>query len=784
MKWRKKNRAISLLLILLFTACFNRSLLDDIINLPPNLSLNGSNLINLRIGDKFLDTGATAFDDIDGDLTSKIKISGSVDTSVVGRYPIVYSVIDIYGISTSKTRMVVVDDLSGPLITLTGSKTINISPGDIFNDPGATAFDALDGDLTSYIEINGIVDSALNGSYTITYSVSDDTGNSASTSRTVVVDGQKIYMQNGICICPGANDGDSELINGVTYTAVNNTSVRIKVAAGDYNLCTTQVNDMDELFKGDTLFNSDISFWDTSNVTTVETMFYGASSFNQNIGNWDTSNMTNMFGMFNSASSFNQDIRNWNTSKVISMARMFEKAVSFNQEIGGWDTSSVKSMNAMFYNADSFNKDIGSWNTASVTDMNSMFYNTASFNRDISSWDTSNVVNMRRMFYKASAFNQNIGDWDIRSVNIMESMFTFANSFNQNLSKWDMDNNGTTNIFEMFAYTNSFNNGGVALTWDVSNITAMQGVFFQANAFNQDIGSWNTAAVTDMSYMFGDTSSFNQDIGSWDTSAVTNMGNMFNSANVFNQDISSWCVSNFLSEPPFFSVSSPLDNTKKPVWGSCSTGLVKNGLVLHLDATDPESYSGSGDTWNDLSGSLNHVTMQNTTSISYDSTNKYFDTGSNGYFLRVSGNNLPTGNSSYTLVVYVNQSQWGDNGFLSIGSFGVKNRSNGIRSEGAINKIRHFWWQNDIDAVSNQISLNKWLYIVAKYDGSTRSVWLDGELISQDNPVGDHNVDKSVIHISRTFGSRYQQGKIKLALIYNRALSESEIEQNKEFLPK
>ena len=249
MKWRKKNRAISLLLILLFSACFNRSLLDDIINLPPNLSLNGSNLINLRIGDKFLDTGATAFDDIDGDLTSKIKISGSVDTSVVGKYPIVYSVIDIYGISTSKTRMVVVDDLSGPLITLTGSKTINISPGDIFNDPGATAFDALDGDLTSYIETNGIVDSALNGSYTITYSVSDDTGNSASTSRTVVVDGQKIYMQNGICICPGANDGDSELINGVTYTAVNNTSVRIKVAAGDYNLCTTQVNDMDELFK-------------------------------------------------------------------------------------------------------------------------------------------------------------------------------------------------------------------------------------------------------------------------------------------------------------------------------------------------------------------------------------------------------------------------------------------------------------------------------------------------------------------------------------------------------
>jgi hypothetical protein len=59
----------------------------------------------------------------------------------------------------------------------------------------------------------------------------------------------------------------------------------------------------------------------------------------------------------------------------------------------------------------------------------------------------------------------------------------------------------------------------VALTWDVSNITAMQGVFYQASAFNQDI--------------------------------------------------SGWCVSNFSSEPPYFSQSSALQNANKPVWGTC-----------------------------------------------------------------------------------------------------------------------------------------------------------------------------------------------------------------------
>ena len=51
---------------------------------------------------------------------------------------------------------------------------------------------------------------------------------------------------------------------------------------------------MSQLFYNRTSFNSDISFWDTSNVTNMDRMFEGATAFNQGIGSWDTSKVTDM----------------------------------------------------------------------------------------------------------------------------------------------------------------------------------------------------------------------------------------------------------------------------------------------------------------------------------------------------------------------------------------------------------------------------------------------------------------------------------------------------------
>ncbi|WP_239004452.1 GEVED domain-containing protein [Lacinutrix sp. WUR7] len=81
-----------------------------------------------------------------------------------------------------------VADTVKPVITLTGSATINLTVGDTYSELGATATDNIDGNLTSSIVITGTVNTNTAGTYTRNYNVSDAAGNPADqVSRSIVV---------------------------------------------------------------------------------------------------------------------------------------------------------------------------------------------------------------------------------------------------------------------------------------------------------------------------------------------------------------------------------------------------------------------------------------------------------------------------------------------------------------------------------------------------------------------------------------------------------------------
>ena len=146
----------------------------------PVISLVGDATVTHALGTTYTDSGATALDDVDGDITSSITTSGTVDTNTAGTYTITYSVLDSAGNAAVQiTRKVAVSDTTVPVISLVGDATVIHALGTTYTDAGATAVDDVDGDITSTISARGTVDTNIAGTYTITYSVSDTAGNAA-----------------------------------------------------------------------------------------------------------------------------------------------------------------------------------------------------------------------------------------------------------------------------------------------------------------------------------------------------------------------------------------------------------------------------------------------------------------------------------------------------------------------------------------------------------------------------------------------------------------------------
>jgi hypothetical protein len=155
----------------------------------PTISLNGGD-ISLELGNTYTDAGATATDNIDGDITANISVSNTVNINVVGTYIVIYNVSDAAGNqAASVTRIVTVTpDVTVPVLTLNGSD-VTIELGTTYTEEGANAIDNIDGDISANIVVGGdIVDTNIAATYTVTYNVNDSAGNAAmQVTRTVTV---------------------------------------------------------------------------------------------------------------------------------------------------------------------------------------------------------------------------------------------------------------------------------------------------------------------------------------------------------------------------------------------------------------------------------------------------------------------------------------------------------------------------------------------------------------------------------------------------------------------
>ena len=201
----------------------------------PVIELFGDKTITIKVGDTYKEPGAVATDNVDGDITKKIKITGKVDTKKEGEYVIKYTVSDKAGNKASVERKVIVEkkeeepkeddnkntstdnntnndsnnntnnntnndnnnyyrDTIAPIITFNISDAYqNICTGNSVNISvngpyGYVARDNVDGNITSRVSITGdtgIINTP--GVYNLYYTVTDSSGNRANASKQFTV---------------------------------------------------------------------------------------------------------------------------------------------------------------------------------------------------------------------------------------------------------------------------------------------------------------------------------------------------------------------------------------------------------------------------------------------------------------------------------------------------------------------------------------------------------------------------------------------------------------------
>jgi hypothetical protein len=213
--------------------------------------------------------------------------------------------------------------------------------------------------------------------------------------------------------------------------------------------------------------------------------------------------------------------------------------------------------------------------------------------------------------------------------------------------------------------------------------------------------------------------------------------------------------------------------------------IVTNGLVLHLDAANIRSYPKSGVTWTDLSGNNNTGTIVNSPtfnsgnqeSLVFNGTTQYVTTANTITLTTatfISWVNLNGSQPSYTGIIVSRISDATATGLGS--SYGNTPTTNqlGYLWNGALNT---YSWNSGLI-----IPTNAWCMVAVSVSSTSATAYLcqSSGITSTTNTVNHSSVSNN-FNVGRdpySLGGRFFNGNIAQSLLYNRALSATEIQQN------
>ena len=204
--------------------------------------------------------------------------------------------------------------------------------------------------------------------------------------------------------------------------------------------------------------------------------------------------------------------------------------------------------------------------------------------------------------------------------------------------------------------------------------------------------------------------------------------------------------------------------------------IVTDGLMVYLDAANTRSYSGSGNTWYDLSGfGYNLVKRNSPTFVSANAASYFILNGTNQDFYLASYG-LAFTSITFNMWVWRNGGQSGFDGLVSNNS-----RSGFIYNDSG--SSFSYIWNNDASTYTYSSGVDTanqtWTMVTLTISPTDVKWYLNG--ILQHSRVYGHSsttINDLFIGSDAGIGGRYYNGRISQVSIYNRALTSQEIVQN------
>lgn len=141
-------------------------------------------------GHSYVEEGFVAEDNHDGDITDRVQ--RMVDNGIV-----YYYVKDASGNEAKAERQIIYNDITAPELTLKGNATVYVTTGRDFVEPGYTAIDDAEGDISAKVQVTTDFDKNTPGTYTATYKVTDNYGNTTEVTRKIVVSNAQVQQPTG-----------------------------------------------------------------------------------------------------------------------------------------------------------------------------------------------------------------------------------------------------------------------------------------------------------------------------------------------------------------------------------------------------------------------------------------------------------------------------------------------------------------------------------------------------------------------------------------------------------